>query len=193
MNEKIILTQYFYPLQNGGTEHFFGGIYFDNPRTKDEIKYVADFIKKLNYSSNRPFAEKETQVPEDCITLWWIVDNIYKNNKENNIVSQYYNKVKKLKNVYYALAKMWIIIRCDKILDEKAIDKTFMITTMENMEIFKSLSPSKNVLNFNRIKKLLYFLSFMTNEKNSINKSIIINDVYELDQQPKFHNFFSLC
>lgn len=51
MNEKIILTQYFYPLKEGGTERFFGGIYFDNPRTKKEIKYVADFIRHSELSS----------------------------------------------------------------------------------------------------------------------------------------------
>lgn len=191
MNEKIILTQYFYPLKEGGTERFFGGIYFDNPRTKKEIKYVADFIRHLNYSSNRPFPEKASQVPEDCLTLWSVVENIYINNKEESVVSKYYQNVKKLKNVYYALAKMWIIVRCDKIIDETALDQIYIITTAENIKDFNSAPPPpNNLLNYNRIKKLLGFLSFMTNSDCYINESIIINDIYGLEQQTKFYKFF---
>lgn len=192
MNDNILITQYFYPLPEGGTKKFFGGIYFDNPRTKSEIKFVADYIKKINYSSNMPFPEKDSQVPKDCITLWWIIDNIYKNNQTDKTINRYYKQAKKMKNVYYALAKMWIIIRCDELLDEKALDKIFFITTNATEKEIKPTLPPNNVLSYERIEKLLKFLSFMTNDNGNVNYSIILNNLYDLDGIPKFHNFFPI-
>ena len=50
-----LMTTYMYPIQP--TEKFFGGIYFDNPRTEEEIANVAEIIKKGNTADGEPFPE----------------------------------------------------------------------------------------------------------------------------------------
>ena len=190
--EKLILTKYFYPLKQGGTENFFGGIYFDNPRTKEEIEFVADYLKKINYSQNKRFPEKTSQVPKGSITLRWIINNIYKNNKKDPVVCEYYQEAKAIEDVYYALAKMLVIVRCDEIIDENARCNTFVIINSNNNNMKDDIpEPPLNLLNFYKIKKYLAFLSFMTSESGFF-ASILLNDYLEGDDLPRSYYFYNL-
>ncbi|MBR4418631.1 MAG: hypothetical protein IKT33_01350, partial [Clostridia bacterium] len=51
--EKLILTKYFYPLKQGGTENFFGGIYFG---TFGRNRYPKGKTNKVNSTRLSLFA-----------------------------------------------------------------------------------------------------------------------------------------
>ncbi len=173
----FLMTSYFYPIKEDGTEKFFNGIYFDNPRTQDEIREVALFLRKVNFSTGMPFPEKQEQVPEGTITLRWMLERFYSNYKSDELVEKYYSKASKLKNIYMALARMWVIIRCDNLLDPNEKKKSIIILG----ESQQGYTPSNSFFNEHMVRKYLYFLSFMTNESGRINKSIILRyyDKYE--------------
>lgn len=179
---NFIITSYFYPIEKGGTERFFNGIYFDNPRTQDEIREVARFLKEVNFSTGMPFPEKPEQVPEGTITLRWILEQFYINYKSDELVEKYYSKASKIKNVYMALARMWIIIRCDNLLEPDKVKKAVIVFGDPQ----SGYAPQNYFYNENVLRKYLYFLSFVTNEGGNLNKSIIL-DSYD---KYTYHNYY---
>lgn len=173
---KVIMTRYFYPIKMGGTEKFFEEIYFDNPRTEEELEYVANYLKmvnepKINCNSNDPFWQ-----PIEKEDIWNGIDTFYENHKEDILVGDYYSKIKKLKNVYIALAEMWVIIRCNKLIDTVAKNKTIYCGNGKKEQL-DSVSTI-NSYNVDKIDKYLKFLSFMTISEEEPLNSIIINNSY---------------
>lgn len=114
MSVNFIMTSFMYPLDKNDRTKIFGNLYFDNPRTTEEIEYVADYLKKINKSERPCFADRPGLVPDDCITLMTIYDEFFENNKDILIVREFYEKNKRIKNIYKKLAKMLIVIRTDK-------------------------------------------------------------------------------
>ena len=62
------MTTFMYPLDIENRPRIFGKLYFDNPRTTNEINYVAQRLKQMNLSDRPSFADKQGQVPEGYIT-----------------------------------------------------------------------------------------------------------------------------
>lgn len=116
---NFIITSFMYPLDKNNRPHFLGKLYFDNPRTKDEVSFVAQQLKKINLSEGSSFADKPGLVPDDCITLMTIYDYFYKNNITDHIVQQFHSQNGNTKNIYNKLAKMWIIVRSEEVIDEE--------------------------------------------------------------------------
>lgn len=182
---KVIMTRYFYPIKIGGTEKFFEDIYFDNPRTEEELEYVANYLKmvnepKINRNSNDPFWQ-----PIEEEDIWKGIETFYENHKEDILVGDYYSKIKELKNVYIALAKMWVIIRCNKLIDTVAMNKTIYWGSGKKEQL-ESMSTI-NSYNVEKIDKYLKFLSFMTISEEETPYSIIINNSYN---PPSYSPFF---
>ena len=66
----FIFTKYFYPIDVNSKQKFFDGIYFDNPRTKEEIASAAKYLKDLNLvGKHGAFPEENTPKFAGCITL----------------------------------------------------------------------------------------------------------------------------
>lgn len=196
MFESVIMTHYFYPIQTGGTSKFFGGIYFDNPRTIKEIKHVESVLKSSNSIFEFRFPENESQVPEECITLRMIVDNLGLDPNGDKFAFKHYSKTKRIKNIYYALAKLCVIVRCNEVLDAERQKQIFCISAEECLNDSCKVYESLNEINFARIKKSLLFLSFMTNPPEYANHSIIINNLYNKitsNPHPLFASLLAAC
>ena len=196
MFESVIMTHYFYPIQTGGTSKFFGGIYFDNPRTIKEIKHVESVLKSSNSIFEFRFPEDESQVPEECITLRMIVDNLGLDPNGDKFAFKHYSKTKRIKNIYYALAKLCVIVRCNEVLDAERQKQIFCISAEECLNDSCKVYEPLNEINFARIKKSLLFLSFMTNPPEYANHSIIINNLYNKitsNPHPLFASLLAAC
>lgn len=185
MKNHLILTKYAYPIDKSHLKTFFNGIYFDNPRTNEEIKYVATILKKLNMKEIR-LPEEQYQVGEGYITLRMLAEEFLRNYCNDNVVNNFYQKHGKEKNIYKLLAKMWVIVRCDTVLDEEQLKGLFTIKI--NTDSFNSpahqkkikdieLPPNYNLVNEEQIFKYLNFISFMLNP-NEIYSSLLINNKY---------------
>ena len=168
MKNYVLMTKYFYPIFRGGTKRFFGGIYFDNPRNEEEIKYVANILRRINKEWGVP--EYVSRYGEERITIKYIINQFLNKHGYKKELVQYGDTLDE--DVYVLLAKMWVIVRCDKILVDADKRKcVYSKDTEEDVNFFN------NLVNFERIKKMLMFLSFVTRENYESNhKSIFITD-----------------
>ena len=125
MSVNFIMTSFMYPLDKNNRMKIFGDLYFDNPRTTEEVEYVAEYLKKTNRSERPCFADRPGLVPEDCMTLMTIYDNFYENNKYASTVREFHEKNKRIKNIYKKLAKMMVVVRVDNEIEENEDCNTF--------------------------------------------------------------------
>ena len=184
------MTPYFYPIKIGGTEKFFEEIYFDNPRTEEELEYVANYLKmvnepKINLNSNNPFWK-----PIEEEDIWKGIETFYKIHKEEVLVCDYYSKIKELKNVYIALAEMWVIIRCNKLIDNVAKNKAIYLGNVEKEQL-ESMATI-NLYNVKKIDKYLKFLSFLTISEEETLNSVTINNSSAPPSYSPFFYFWKL-
>lgn len=171
MSSDFIFTKYFYPIDINSRQKFFDGIYFDNPRTKEEIASAAKYLKDLNLGGKHgAFPEENTPKFAGCVTLRLALENFIENNISKEKIFRTYKKHLKLKNIYYALAHFLVVVRCDKILNQKEVDKAliFVREGREDIEIPKSL------YNFYQIKKYLTLIDFLVFAKGSLFSPIVM-------------------
>lgn len=157
MEYGYIMTMCMFPLLE--KKEILKGIYFDNPKNIDEIKQVAEILRKANYSYS-PFPETYKQVGEKYISLEFIKDKFYEKYKNDKNIQTRKDK-NKYKNIYYHLAKNWVIVRID--------DDTY-----------------KNYENAIKFIDLLAFISLENN--SSLNHSFLIPecfDVYSLGYESR--------
>lgn len=102
---NFIITRFAYPLKE--QKQILNGYYFDNPRTADEIKYVADIIRK-----STPFPPNDRLAGRPgYITLDYIIEGIKsKYSSSDGYVSKFIDS-SKYKDPCYKLASMWVILR----------------------------------------------------------------------------------
>ena len=86
---------------------------FDNPRTFQEIKAVAQILKKANFIGHAAFPETYEQFGKEVISLEMIIDNYF---KRYNLDRKHLLKKngKEYSDVYYKMAKNWVILRYDE-------------------------------------------------------------------------------
>ena len=70
----FVLTHSMYPLDN---KLNLKDCCFDNPRTSEEIKAVAQLLKKANYIGKSAFPETYEQFGSEVINLEMIVDKYF--------------------------------------------------------------------------------------------------------------------
>lgn len=107
MKNYFIMTKCMFPLSK--PKKIFHDIYFDNPRNITEIKKVAEVLKKANYIYPT-FPENYNQVNKDYVSLEYIRDCFYDTYKEIDDV-KCRKEENHYKNIYYHLARNWIIVR----------------------------------------------------------------------------------
>lgn len=194
MSNYLILTNYAYPIDKKNIRPFFNGIYFDNPRTKEEIKYVANLLKKINREETR-LPEEEYQVGKGYLTLRMVTEDFFTNNSDDDTVKNFYKKNGKEKNIYRLLAKMWVIVRCDTILDEEELKGFFTI------KIANSITESEqdtihplnyNSVNYDIISQYLKFISFVISNNNSMFIPLLIDNKYGFLENNAGSHIFSL-
>lgn len=168
---NFIITKYFYPIKKGGTEKFFDGIYFDNPRTDEELRIVAEILKKGYEKINNSIDE-----------LKYFIEHFIECYQNDELVKEYSQNSSKTDDLFYALAKMWVIVRCNNILDKEEIKHTCPLN-LETME-FEYSEENINQVNFNPINKYLQFLNFMSSDLYDFNFPILISD------DTDFYGFF---
>ena len=86
---------------------------FDNPRTSQEIKAVAQILKKANFIGNAAFPETYEQFGKEVISLEMIIDLFF---ERYNLDRKYLLRKngKEYSDVYYKMAKNWVILRYDE-------------------------------------------------------------------------------
>lgn len=191
-NSNFIITTSFYPIKK--SKSFFGGMYFDNPDTDDEIREVARELKKMNYEFRAPFPEEKNQVDEGVITLRYLFEQMKFANKEHPELVHFYEKNKEIEDIYIIFAKMSIIIRFDKVLEEKELKKQYSIfinpdmlpiSNKEKEEMKRKQEAAKKMpiglanINYQSAKKLVMMLKFLYNKKDYSNKFNFISELEE--------------
>lgn len=110
MSKNYMLTEYIFPIKP--TTPFWNGIYFDNPRTEEEIKNVAEILRKINSGDDYKcfcYSENKLKIYLDKFF------NTYKYDidVQNYINSDIYKKLSISNNLYTILASMCVIVRFD--------------------------------------------------------------------------------
>ena len=101
---NFILTKFIYPLEE--KLEISEGYYFDNPRTSDEVKYVAKFIREAS-----PFPPNDRAVGEEgYITIDYLLGKLREKYSKDPQVDKCINECK-YKDPYYKAASMWVILR----------------------------------------------------------------------------------
>lgn len=180
MSLSFIMTQFIYPIDKSDKTYIFGKLYFDNPRTTQEVNYVAEYLKELNKSNKPCFADKEGQVPGDCVTILSIYDFFYKNNKKDEAVEKFHNKYGKLKDIYKKLARLLVIIRSDEVIcEEDTKGKFALIHESDELPLTMVEDFPFPSIEYNRRKIYNYFsfITFMLGD-GYIGDSLIHNDCH---------------
>ncbi|MBQ3017960.1 MAG: hypothetical protein IJD89_03335 [Clostridia bacterium] len=182
MKHKFMMTSFMYPLDENNRTRIFGNLYFDNPRTTEEINYVAEYLKKANLSERPSFPDRPGLIPEGFITLMTIYDEFYKNNIDDIVVRDFCEKNRRYKNIYKKLAKMMVVIRSDNLVVESENDIYF--TLMKNQDEDKiQLIKEKNVPSIihdeDKINGYFSFVAFMLD--GGLNNNIIKNELNKIN------------
>ena len=109
----FILTKFIYPLKE--KLNLNDEVYFDNPRTKEEIKEVVKLIRGAS-----PFPPNDRLAGgSGFITIEFMLEK-FKEKYFNDVeVSHYINNCK-YKDSIYKLASMWVILRYEKKINNTA-------------------------------------------------------------------------
>lgn len=191
LNNYLLLTYYAYPIEKKDIKPFFNGIYFDNPRSSEEIKYVANVLKQLNREETR-LPEEQNQVGEGYVTLRMLVENFFENNSHDENVQKFSAKYRYEKNIYKLLAKMWVIVRCENILDEEQVNNMIILRIQRGDLKDKQESVgvlNKNFCNYELISQYLKFFSFFLASKNMFFPLLLENKYGVLERDAGFHLF----
>lgn len=101
---NFILTKFIYPLEE--KLEILEGYYFDNPRTSEEVKYVAKFIREAS-----PFPPNDRAIGEEgYITIDYLINKLREKYSNDPQVDKRINGCK-YKDPYYKAASMWVILR----------------------------------------------------------------------------------
>lgn len=157
---NFLLSTYFYPLPKAIILSKYLNIAFDNPRSKEEIDYIAEYLKNSHENSPDPVFPPESK--EEIITLDWVLQKFKENFSEyDKHVKNYFNRCKS-DNVYYRLAKMWIIARYDdkgEFQRLKAIRNEMISKDQIGIILLEDDNPieiaKKNLINFFSLVSLL--------------------------------------
>lgn len=132
---------------------------FDNPRTSQEIKAVAQILKKANFIGDAAFPETYKQFGKEVISLEMIIDKFF---ERYNLDRKYLLKKngKEYSDIYYKMAKNWVILRYDESNDFQYTDYGY--------KKYKEVIAYIN---------LLTFLSFSNNSYR--NDSLLIPECFD--------------
>lgn len=183
MKNGYVMTMCMFPLLE--KKEILKGIYFDNPQNIDEIKQVAEILRKANYSYS-PFPETYKQFGKEYISLEFMKDKYYERYKNDKDI-QTRKSENKYKNVYYHLAKNWVIVRIDDDIKKEEVKiELAKISSAIDEKNYKVVDTYKNYEDAIKFLDLLIFISL---ENDSfLNHSFLIPecfDIYSLGYESK--------
>lgn len=190
MSVDFIMTKFMYPLDIKDRPIIFGKLYFDNPRTTEEINYIANLLKQINYECAGGFPDRFGVFPENCVTLMTIYDMFYKNNCSDPVVEGFNQKYGKLKNIYKKLARMMVVIRSTDIIDiedTKGRFKLFMSEGNNSIDTFTVSKPTTSEYNEEKINNYFSFASFIL-DNNGLSNNLLSSDSFF--QYKRFNDIF---
>ena len=175
MNNNYIMTRCMFPLSE--KKKILNNIYFDNPRNIEEVKKVAQVLKEANYSYSH-FPENYKQVGEGDVSLEYIKDMFYKRYNDN-LGTQTSHKNNKYKNIYYHLAKNWVIMRINN--GCKNDSKNFELQNFkENSDIKKTIVVHNTCTEHEKVIRFINLLTFISLENdNFLDHSILLSECFD--------------
>lgn len=190
MSVDFIMTKFMYPLDIKDRPIIFGKLYFDNPRTTEEINYIANILKQINCQCSGGFPDRLGVFPDNCITLMTIYDMFYRNNCNDPIVEEFNQKYGKLKNIYKKLARMMVVIRSTDIIDIEDTKGRFTLCKKDDniaLELHNNPKLTYSDYNGEKINNYFSFLSFIL-DSDSISNNILSKNLYT--QYNRFNDLF---
>lgn len=172
MRNDFIMTSFMYPLDKKNRPYIFGKLYFDNPRTTEEINYVARRLKEINYS-DRAIPDKLGLVPENCLTLMSIYDCFIENNSSDVFVKKFNERYGRTKDIYKKFARMWVVVRSEEIISEEDTKGKFGFFRENEddmvIQVIEDFPLSITEYNEDKINDIFAFISFMLSKGNLSN------------------------
>lgn len=158
---NFIITKFMYPIRK--KMEILHGYYFDNPRTPEEIKYVADIIRKSTpFPPNDRLAGKE-----GFITLDFVIEK-FKNKYVNDKYVEEFIENSKYKDPCYKIASMWVVLRIQADFPKYEYDKV--------IESAKNYIDTITLLSFN-IYNYAEFSVLVTDEYYYTNNEMLYHQV----------------
>lgn len=169
---NMIMTYCMFPLLE--RKNILKGVYFDNPRTMKEIEIVANILREA-YTSFIPFSEIK-----DTVLLEKVKDTFYEKYKDNETV-QLSKKDNHYKNIYYHLAKNWVIVRFDS--QDGVINEGNTILSNEEIVRLDGQDLLNNYKNYVKTVKFINLLTFISLENNRLlEHSLLIPECFDFFQ-----------
>lgn len=158
---NFIITKFMYPIRE--KMDVLEGYYFDNPRTSEEIKYIADIIRK-----STPFPPNDRLAGEEgYITLDYVVDKFKSRYLQDKYVVDFIEN-SKYKDPCYKIASMWVILRFKDDFQAYEYDKV--------IERTKNYIDTITLLSFD-VNNYAEFSILVTDEYFGSNNEMLYNQV----------------
>ncbi len=187
---NIVLLKSVFPLKKKITLSKKLGIELDNPKTKDEIEYVRNFLKaRIDFQKTKKlenyFLMSDTKALLHQKYLEKTLNNLGTQHEKNLFFDKNFLRRSKSGNYYDCLVKSWLIIRFDDEGFFKDLRKSAQEARKKYPRSFvmlegKEVGPQREerTLKYLSILDLLFVDKF----KGSLQKTIILSD-----DKPKFH------
>ena len=180
---NIILLKGIFPLKNKIVLSKKWGIVLDNPKTKDEIEFVRNFLKsKVDFQKSKKLEEYFLVSDKKAVIhqkyLEQSLKSLEKQHKDNKFFDKTFLGRAKTGNYYDCLTKSWLIVRFDDKGFFKDLRK-FSRKVRKEKKGFVMLEG--NELGLQREDRALKFISildllFLDKFKGSLKKTIILTD-----------------
>ncbi len=173
---RIILTSYICPIEK--TPCFFDGLYFSNPKTEEEVDEIAAIIREANETDYNIIEEGSYENPGLREAFY----NFCINNSNSPSIKKFYETNLDEQDVYKIIAKMWVVVYCDSVIDLEAEKKINWILSpdvkVEDIDFEKERQSYRylNEANFEKIKSYMDFLRFFTFNEEELPNTILINN-----------------
>ena len=159
------LTSYIYPINKELFLSDYLKISLDNPRTKEEVSTVENYLKNSLFSSGAfpPYYDDESE-NKDFVSLDGIINRFIKNYSDNAYIKDFFSEYSK-DNVYEFIAKMWVIVRFDDEGTEEELKKEFGSIPPKDRHATLVLLEDDHPLvrNENLLESYSYLLSLLVN------------------------------
>lgn len=177
---SFCLTNFIHPLESSIAISEYIGISFDNPRTREEIALVAEYIRSSYESGSSfkfpPFFDNEEE-NKKYITLDGIICDLFKKFSFDTYEAELFKSYDR-ENLYEFMAKMWVIARFDdKGSRQELIEQYESIEKEEGKRYLTILEDDHPLVrNENLLNSYSYLLSLLTyiNDEDYFGESFII-------------------
>jgi hypothetical protein len=166
---NFLLTKYIYPIEAKSLLSKKLNIFFDNPRTDEEIEDIAEYLRYSESIDHGTYAHnwrlpraEEVDFDDEVLTLEGIVNNFLERYAPIDIFVEKFRNKNENTEIFIKLAKMWIVARYDDEGQIQALKKESIKLSEEGSHGFFLLDDdnpivrnSKNLVNYSYLLSLL--------------------------------------